>query len=127
MSVLEEFSRELVVLSTRLIGEKVLFTDTDGIIIGCSDEKRIGDMHEASLDVLRTRQTGSHDIQAASGLKGTFEGITLPLEYGDRLVGTVGITGDPQRVAQYGQMIKAFAEMMLRYRAGQIQRTQRLT
>ena len=125
MSVLEEFSQELVILSTRLIGEKVLFTDTEGIIIGCSDEDRVGELHEASLDVLRTRQSGAHDTRAASGLKGTFEGITLPLEYGDSLVGTVGITGDPQRVSQYGQMIKAFAEMMLRYRAGQFQRTQK--
>ena len=31
MSVLEEFSQELVILSTRLIGEKVLFTDTEGM------------------------------------------------------------------------------------------------
>lgn len=122
MDVLQEFSQELVILSSRLIGEKVLITDTAGVIIGCSDEERIGGVHEASLDVLRTRQSSAHDIDAASSLQGTFAGVTLPLEFEGAMVGTVGITGDPCRVAQYGQMIRAFVEMMLRFHSGHRQR-----
>ena len=122
MEKIRDFSQELVELSSRLIGEKVLITDTAGIIVGCSDEERIGDMHEASLAVLQTGHPGTHDRDAASSLAGTFAGVTLPLEFDGRLVGTVGITGDPGRVAQYGQLIRAFAEMLLRYRAGQKQR-----
>ena len=125
MKMLQEFSQELVILSGRLIGEKVLITDTDGVIIGCSDAERIGELHEASLNVLQTGISRSHDQNAASGLRGTFAGITLPLEYDGRLVGTVGITGDPATVVQYGQLIQAFVEMMLRYRTGQQQSTLR--
>ena len=121
MNTLQSFSQELVELSGRLIGEKVLITDTAGIIIGCTDAKRIGELHEASLDVMQTGMSNSHDRNAASNLKGTFAGITLPLEYENKVVGTVGITGDPDRVVQYGQMIRAFIEMILRFRAGQKQ------
>ena len=122
MEKIRDLSQELVELSGRLIGEKVLITDTSGIIVGCSDEDRIGELHEASLDVLQTGHVGTHDRDAARSLQGTFAGVTLPLEFDGRLVGTVGITGDPSRVAQYGQLIRAFAEMLLRYRAGQKQR-----
>ena len=121
MNTLQSFSQELVELSGRLIGEKILITDTAGIIIGCTDSKRIGELHEASLDVMQTGQSNSHDQNAASSLKGTFAGITLPLEYENKVVGSVGITGDPERVVQYGQMIRAFIEMILRFRAGQKQ------
>ena len=122
MEKIRDLSQELVELSSRLIGEKVLITDTSGIIVGCSDEERIGELHEASLAVLQTGHPGTHDRDAASSLMGTFAGVTLPLEFDGRLVGTVGITGDPGRVAQYGQLIRAFAEMLVRYRAGQKQR-----
>ena len=44
MEKIRDFSQELVELSSRLIGEKVLITDTAGIIVGCSDEERIGDI-----------------------------------------------------------------------------------
>ena len=122
MSVLQEFSQELVLLSGRLIGEKVLITDTAGVIVGCTDEERIGLLHEASLNVLQTGQAVTHDRSTASSLRGTFAGVTLPLEFEGRLAGTVGITGDPEQVMQYGQLIRAFVEMMLHYRAGQEQR-----
>ncbi len=121
MNTLQAFSQELVELSGRLIGEKVLITDTTGIIIGCTDAERIGELHEASLDVMQTGVSNSHDRDAASGLKGTFAGITLPLEYENKVVGSVGITGEPDQVVQYGQMIRAFIEMILRFRAGQKQ------
>ena len=121
MNTLQAFSQELVELSGRLIGEKVLITDTAGIIIGCTDTERLGELHEASLDVMQTGLSNSHDNNAASSLRGTFAGITLPLEYENRVVGSVGITGDPERVVQYGQMIRAFIEMILRFRAGQRQ------
>ena len=42
MNTLQAFSQELVELSGRLIGEKVLITDTAGIIIGCTDTERLG-------------------------------------------------------------------------------------
>lgn len=122
METIKDLSQELVELSGRLIGEKVLITDTAGIIVGCSDEERIGELHEASLAVLQTGHIVTHDRDSASSLVGTFAGVTLPLEFDGRLVGTVGITGDPARVSQYGQLIRAFAEMLVRYRAGQKQR-----
>ena len=122
METIKDLSQELVELSGRLIGDKVLITDTAGIIVGCSDEERIGELHEASLAVLQTGHIVTHDRDSASSLVGTFAGVTLPLEFDGRLVGTVGITGDPTRVSQYGQLIRAFAEMLVRYRAGQKQR-----
>ena len=125
MLIQREMAQELVLLSSRLIGEKVLITDTDGIIIGCSDEERIGELHEASLDVLQTRQSSSHDQDTASELQGTFAGITLPLEYDGKLIGTVGITGDPRHVGRYGELIRAFSEMLMRTRENQRLRADR--
>ena len=44
LNTLQSISQEMVELSGRLIGEKVLITDTAGIIIGCTDSKRIGEL-----------------------------------------------------------------------------------
>ena len=123
--MLQDISSELVTLSSRLIGEKVLITDVTGTIIGCSNADRLGELHEASLQVIQTGRPSYHDKNAASALRGTFAGITLPLNLAGKTVGTVGITGDPERVSQYGQLIQAFTEMMLRYRAGRLQQEYR--
>ena len=108
------------VLAQRIAGEttaiiefNVLITDINGTVIGSGDTSRLGSFHEASLEVMRTRRPKAHTEAEAERLHGVRPGITLPIVLDDLPVGTVGITGLPARVRQFGLVVKRQTEILL--------------
>jgi carbohydrate diacid regulator len=92
----------------------VLVTDHEGRVIGSADPGRVGQLHEASVEVVRRRVGAAHDARAAGRLVGVKPGVTLPLFVGREIVGTVGITGDPTVVRSFGEIVRRQTEIMLR-------------
>jgi carbohydrate diacid regulator len=99
--------------TTAIIGFNVLITDPDGIVIGSGDTGRVGTFHEASVDVMRTRQPAAHSSAQARNLRGVRPGVTLPIVLDDSPVGTVGITGTPKVVRRFGLVVKRQTEILL--------------
>lgn len=52
----------------------------------------------------------SKDINHLMGAK---PGINLPIEHNNKIIGVVGITGEPNEVSPFGEVIKMTVEMML--------------
>ncbi|MFE7015300.1 CdaR family transcriptional regulator [Streptomyces sp. NPDC057651] len=98
---------------SRIVGFNVLITDADAVVIGSGDPARLGTVHEASLDVLRTLRPTAHTAAQARPLSGVRPGVSLPLLLGDEAVGTVGLTGAPARVRQFGLVVQRQTEILL--------------
>lgn len=98
---------------TDVIGHNVLITDAAGVVMGSGDESRVGQFHEASVEVVRRRRTIVHTEQDARGLVGTLPGVTVPLTIDDDVVGTVGLSGPPEEVEQFGLVVKRQTEILL--------------
>lgn len=49
----------------------------------------------------------------AQSLQGAKPGINLPIRFNGEIIGVVGITGDPQEVEPYGEIVKNLVELML--------------
>ena len=99
--------------TTEAIGYNVIITDAEGMVIGSGDTSRVGSFHEASIEVMRTRETAWHNPEEARALRGVRPGITLPLVIGDEAVGTVGITGSPRQVRRFGLVVRRQTEILL--------------
>ena len=99
--------------TTEAIGYHVMITDAAGLVIGSGDTSRVGSFHEASLEVIRTRESAWHTPEQARLLSGVRPGITLPLLIGDEAVGTVGITGSPRQVRRFGLVVRRQTEILL--------------
>lgn len=100
--------------ASRIIGYSILLTDKDGIVLGSSEEGRIGTLHEASLEVIRSGCQVFHNRYQAKALRGTRPGTTIPIVINDQVVGTIGITGQPDEISKYGTLIKKMAEVFLK-------------
>jgi carbohydrate diacid regulator len=109
-----ELAQEIAASITAAIGFNVLVTDRLGRVIGSADPARVGTLHEASVAVVRRRMEAWHDPEAARRLSGVRPGITLPLKLGQEVVGTVGITGDPEVVRPFGEIVRRQTEIILR-------------
>lgn len=114
----EEIAQEVAEKLTRIVGHNVLLTDEEGVIIGSGDPERVGDFHEPSVEVIEKKittvlsETASWRSTKRPG--GVEPGVTLAILEEDRIVGTVGITGNPDEVDKFGMIVKSQTESMLR-------------
>ena len=98
---------------TDVIGHNVLITDESGIVVGSGDESRVGQFHEASVEVVRSRRTIAHSAEDVRDLVGTLPGVTIPLVIDDSVVGTIGLSGSPDEVVQFGLVVKRQTEILM--------------
>jgi carbohydrate diacid regulator len=98
---------------TDVIGHNVLITDEAGIVVGSGDESRVGQFHEASVDVVRARRMMAHSSEDVRDLVGTLPGVTIPLIVDGEVVGTVGLSGSPEQVVQFGLVVKRQTEILM--------------
>ncbi|WP_197379656.1 CdaR family transcriptional regulator [Mycolicibacterium mengxianglii] len=108
-----ELAQQIAVEITGVIGHNVLITDSTGVVLGSGDPERVGQFHEASVVVIKTNSTRSHTAADVQFLKGSLPGTTLPLAVGGTVVGTVGLSGPPELVGQFGQIVKRQTEILL--------------
>jgi carbohydrate diacid regulator len=109
-----ELAAEIADETTHILGHNVLITDQNAQVIGSGDISRVGSTHEASVAVLSTGVAASHNVEQAGALIGVLPGITMPIVLDGVVVGTVGITGPPARVARLGRLVQRQTEILLR-------------
>jgi carbohydrate diacid regulator len=90
-----------------------------GIIIGSGDAERLYTRHEGAQLVLANSRVVEIDEQSAKSLNGVRPGVNLPLMLDGKLVGVLGITGEPERVRVYGELVRMTAEMLMEHRRQQ--------
>ncbi len=86
------------------------------MILGSGEPERINTRHEGAQLVLANGRIVELDTDAAKCLKGVQPGVNLPLMLDGRLMGVLGLTGDPQQVRTYGELVRMTAEMLLAQR-----------
>lgn len=87
--------------------------DNQGLILGSGESSRINTRHEGAQLVLANHRVVEIDEQAAQNLKGVQAGINLPLMHDGRLIGVLGITGEPQLLRTYAELVRMTAEMLV--------------
>lgn len=112
-------AQDIVDRAMAILPHNVNVMDYLGIIIGSGDAQRLSSCHAGAQQVLATRQVVEIDAGAASRLGGVKPGVNLPLMLDHQLVGVLGITGDPEQVRVYGELVKMTAEMLMEQRRQQ--------
>ncbi|MCI9024465.1 MAG: hypothetical protein HFG92_08495 [Dorea sp.] len=109
----EEFCQKLVQTASLAVGRDVLVTDEQGIILANSDRTRIGEVHEASLEVMRKQEKIYHGNYEAGRLNATLPGVTMPLLVDGVTVGSIGIKGAPEKISKYAVLIQQLSQVFL--------------
>ena len=111
--MLKNIAQNIAKSTSDVIGYGVLVTDEKGIVIGCNEDKRIGEFHVPSIIVIRENKPRTTSNEDAQGMENVRPGYTLPIQFFDKVIGSVSIAGHPDEVARYGLLVKRQAEMML--------------
>lgn len=127
LSIERALAQDIVERTMKIIPFNVNVMDARGIIIGSGKAARIGELHAGAQLALAQKRTVEIDAATAQALPNVKPGINLPLSVRGALCGVVGLTGDPQTVRQFGQLVRVTAEMILEQAQliGELQREKR--
>ncbi|GLB61824.1 CdaR family transcriptional regulator [Cytobacillus sp. NCCP-133] len=112
--MLKKVATKIAASTSEIIGYDVIITDETGTIIGASDRKRLGVVHEASIPVIKNKRPLTIRPGYSDHFQGTKPGFTLPIEIHGHIIGTIAITGERRKVEKYGLLVQKHAEIMLR-------------
>lgn len=109
ISKMAKMAQEFVVSTSRAVGNRTInIMDTNGIIIASSDPKRVGTFHQGAYEAVTTQQTvhiHSSDVQR---YEGALEGCNTPIYYKGKIIGVVGIYGEPEEVADTAKLLNLY-------------------
>ena len=108
-----KMAQAIVSRTMAIIDTNINVMDAQGRIIGSGDTDRIGELHEGALLALSQGRVVDIDSSVARHLHGVRQGINLPLHIGEEIVGVIGLTGEPESLRKYGELVCMTAEMML--------------
>lgn len=106
-------AQDIVTRTMRIIPFNVNVMDAHGVILASGQPERVGELHAGALLALAKKLAVEIDAAAARRLHGAQPGVNLPLAVDGRLCGAVGLSGAPDEVRQYGELVRLSAEMIL--------------
>jgi len=116
-----DLAQDIVDRAMAILPCNVNVMDSQGLILGSGEPERINTRHEGAQLVLANGRIVELDVEAAKCLKGVQPGINVPLLLDGRLMGVLGLTGDPQQLRTYAQLVCMTAEMLLAQRHMQVE------
>lgn len=109
----KQLAQEIVNRTMGIIGKNINIMDNRGVIIGSGDEKRIDDIHEGAVIVIEQGTGFEISDEEAKSLLGVRPGINLPIFFDGKILGVIGITGSPDEIRSFGELVRMAAELSL--------------
>lgn len=111
--LLPKLAEKIVQEVRKLIGEDIIVVNTDGSIIASTDKSRVGTFHEGAKIVSKQKRKLIITEREQQSLAGTKAGINFPIFFQNDVIGVIGITGDPQKVTPFGEIIRKMTELII--------------
>ncbi|MDW0109735.1 sugar diacid recognition domain-containing protein [Sporosarcina aquimarina] len=104
-SIVEQFST--------LLNIPISITDKNGMVIGSTDNTRLGSLHTVTAEVTKSGKVMYYSQDKIAGLDNVLPGIAVPLRFQQETVGVLGLIGDPEIVERYVSFVQSHIEMIL--------------
>jgi carbohydrate diacid regulator len=124
----DQLATEIVKRTMEIMKTNINIMDRQGMIIGSGDVSRLGQLHTGAKKVVQQQTTIEITSIEAKEWEGTLPGINLPIRFQDEIVGVIGITGEPDEIRGYSQLVQMGAELTLEqaFLTKEIQRNRRI-
>ncbi|MGL4762181.1 MAG: CdaR family transcriptional regulator [Sarcina sp.] len=97
-----------------IIHHNVNIMDKDAIIIASGENKRIGTTHEGAKQALLNKETVELDCKKSKvQIEGIKCGVNIPIRFNNRIIGVIGVTGNPDKVRDFANLVKVTAELLI--------------
>jgi carbohydrate diacid regulator len=106
-------AQKIVDRTIKILNRNINIRDKNGIIIASGNPERINTIHEMAMEPIKKEKALKVSKEEAKDLPGVEAGLDLPIYFNDKVIGAVGIQGEPQEVEEYSGLVKMTVELML--------------
>ncbi|EIJ71177.1 MULTISPECIES: sugar diacid recognition domain-containing protein [Pasteurellaceae] len=111
-------AQKIVQRAMKIIGSSINVMDQNGIIIASGDTKRLHQKHIGAILAIRENRTIEIDEQLAKKWNDEVQpGINLPINYLGKILGVIGISGVPEKISAYAELVRMTAELIIEQHA----------
>ncbi|WP_179133997.1 CdaR family transcriptional regulator [Halobacillus massiliensis] len=114
MKLLPELADKIIQEVQLVLKENIIVLDEKAVIIASTEPERIGSFHEVAQRVLNTQKKQYISQAEARHINGVKAGINLPIFFEREVIGVIGITGKPDTVEPYADLLRKMTELMVR-------------
>lgn len=114
MIISKDQMQRIVEEMEKTIHHHINIMDESGHIIASTDPSRIGMLHSAAAVLL---EQGLDQLEVTEADEKSYEGsrrgVNLPIVIHGKIAGVVGISGEPDKVREFGSIIKRMTEILI--------------
>ncbi|WP_160725492.1 CdaR family transcriptional regulator [Bacillus sp. USDA818B3_A] len=109
MKINQILAQEIADKVMNVIPYNVNIMDEIGLIIGSGDQNRIGTYHQGAVSAIEQGTIVSiYQSEGASK-----PGVNIPIHFRDRIIGVIGISGGPNIVGPFAELVRVTAELLI--------------
>ncbi len=97
----------------KIIDYNVNIMNQKGVIVASGDKNRIYEIHQGALEAIELKRERIVHKTDSKNMVGTHSGVNVPIEIKGKVVGAVGITGEPTKIYKFVHIIKITVESLL--------------
>ena len=112
MHITQKSAQNIVNEMKASIHRDINIMDENGVILASTDPTRRGKLHQGALAIIR-EGLDCLTVRQDEPERGIQRGVNLPVTLRGQLEGVIGITGEPEEVAVFGEIIRHMTEIML--------------
>jgi carbohydrate diacid regulator len=105
-------AEQIVDQLSKVMEQNINIMDMNGLIISSTDPVRVGTVHGGAVRIIE-EHLKELIIETDDEYTGAKNGINLPIEFNNEIIGVIGLTGKSEEVRKYGQIIKKMTEVLL--------------
>ncbi|NWQ40329.1 helix-turn-helix domain-containing protein [Bacillus sp. EB106-08-02-XG196] len=113
MIITSDLAYPIIKKLKKFVDYNINIMNENGIIVASRDRDRLHQIHHGAVEVIKTKREIVIYPENADQYLGAKSGVNLPVEYRDTVIGVIGITGHPDDVWKFGQILKVTVEVMI--------------
>ncbi|WP_404454918.1 sugar diacid recognition domain-containing protein [Oceanobacillus kapialis] len=113
MQITSKLGQEIIRKVAKYTELDINIMNMEGQIVASTDRKRVGELHTGAVEVLCTHEELIIGDKELSRYPGTKQGVNLPINHKDKVVGGVGVSGEPSVIYKFTGLIRTAVEVVL--------------
>ena len=111
--ITKQLAEEIVKQTMIRLNRNLNVMDTNGMILASGETSRIERIHEGAAFVAKTGEVLWITEDNLSDWHGSKPGVNMPIHFQKKLVGIIGITGNPEDLKEIATLVLLTTEMMV--------------
>ncbi|HWL26577.1 MAG TPA: sugar diacid recognition domain-containing protein [Ureibacillus sp.] len=108
-----KLAEEIVHQTMMRLHHNINVISTDGVILASGDKERIDSIHEGAIEVAKTGNSLLIDEILSKEFRNCKPGVNLPIRYHEKIIGVIGITGNPYELQEIANLVQLTTEMIV--------------